>query len=57
MNSSLVEISKPVKSNIGEHALINILINISSQSLRSYLKLAKIYDGNSVKKKKQILFK
>lgn len=57
MNSSLVEISKPVKSNIGERALINILINISSQSLRSYLKLAKIYDGNSVKKKKQILFK
>ena len=46
MNSSLVEISKPVKSNIGERALINILINISSQSLRSYLKLAKIYDGN-----------
>ena len=28
-------------------------MNISSQSLRSYLKLASIYDGNSNKKKER----
>ena len=30
-------------------------MNISSQSLRSYLKLASIYDGNSNKKKTDLV--
>ena len=54
MNSSLVAIATLVKSNIGERCLINILMNISSQSLRSYIKLADIYDGNSNKRKKTL---
>ena len=54
MNSSFVTISTLVKSNLTEKCLINVLMNISSQSLRSYLKLASIYNGNSNKKKKQI---
>ena len=32
--------------------LVNYLNKVSSQSLRSYLRLANIYDGNSNKKKK-----
>ena len=51
MNSSFVGISILVKSNISERYLVNILMNISSQSLKSYLKLANIYDGVSSKKK------
>ena len=55
MYSSLVPIATLVKRNIGERCLINILMNISSQSLRSYLKLADIYDGNSNKNKKDLV--
>ena len=51
MNSSLVAINTLVKSNIGEKCLINILMNISTQSLRDYLRLANIYKGTSTKKK------
>ena len=51
MNSSLVAISTLVKSNIGEKCLINILMNISTQSLRGYLRLANIYKDTSTKKK------
>ena len=51
MNLSLVAISTLVKSNIGQKCLINILMNISTVSLRDYLKLANIYNGNSTKKK------
>ena len=51
MNSSFVAISTPVKSNLGERCLIKALMNISSQSLRAYLRLANIYDGNSNKKR------
>ena len=32
--------------------LVNYLNKVSSQSLRSYLRLANIYDGNSNNKKK-----
>ena len=38
MNFSFVAISTLIKSNIGEQCLINILMNISTQSLRDYLK-------------------
>ena len=53
MNSSLVAISTLVKSNIGEKCLINILMNISTQSFRDYLRLANIYKGTSTKKNKK----
>ena len=46
MNSSLVAISILVESNIIRQCLINFLMHVSSQSLRSYLRLANIYDGN-----------
>ena len=55
MNSSLVGISILVKSRLSEKCLINILMNMSSHSLRSYLKLANIYDGNSNKKKTDLI--
>ena len=51
INSALVAISTLVKSNIGERCLINILMNISTHTLRDYLKLANIYRGNSSKEK------
>ena len=53
MNSSLVAISTLVKSNIGEKCLINILMNISTQSFRDYIRLANIYKGTYTKKKKK----
>ena len=51
MNSSLVSISTLVKSNVGEKCLINCLTNVSSQSLRDYLRLTNIYCGTSTKSK------
>ena len=55
MNSSFVCISILVKSNISRQRLINFLNKVSSQSLRYYLKLANIYDGNSNKKKSDLI--
>ena len=55
MNSSFVGMSILVKSRISEKFLINILMNMLSHSLRSYLKLANIYDGNSNKKKTDLI--
>ena len=52
MNSSLVCISVLVKSRLPMKCLVNYLNEVSSQSLRSYLRLANIYDGNSNNKKK-----
>ena len=51
MNSLFVMISVLVKSTLSGRCLINSLMNMSSQALRSYLKLANIYDGNSNNKK------
>ena len=51
MNSSFVCISILKKSGLPQNSLINHLNEISSQSLRSYLRLANICDGNSNKKK------
>ena len=51
MNSLFVPLSILVKSKISEKCLINTLMNMLSQSLRGYLRLASIYDGNSNKKK------
>ena len=54
MKSSFVCISILVKSKIPKNSLINFLNEVSSQSLRSYLRLANIYDGNSNKKKSDL---
>ena len=51
MNSSFVCISILVKSRIPKKCLINYLNEVSSQSLRNYLRSANFYDGNSNKKK------
>ena len=55
MNSSFTFISILVKSNIPRNCLFNFLNEVSSQSLRSYLRLANIYDGNSNKKKSDLI--
>ena len=55
MNSSFVCISILVKSKLPNNCLINHLNEISVQSLRSYLRLANIYDGNSNKKKSDLI--
>ena len=55
MDSSLVAINTLVKSNIGGKCLINILMNISTQSLRDYLRLANIYQGTSTKKETDLV--
>ena len=55
MNLLLVSIDILVKSNISRQCLINFLNEVSSQSLRGYLKLANIYDGNSNEKKSYLI--
>ena len=55
MNSSFACISILVKININRKCLINFLSKVSCQSLRYYLKLANIYDGNSNKKKSDLI--
>ena len=44
-----------MKSNISRQCIINFLNEVSSQSSRYYLKLANIYDGNSNKKKSDLI--
>ena len=55
MNPSFTGLTILVKSNIPKDCLINFLNEVSSQSLRSYLRLANIYDGNSKKKKSDLI--
>ena len=55
INSSLVCISVLVKSRLPMKCLVNYLNEVSSQSLRTYLRLANIYDGNSNKKKSDLI--
>ena len=55
MKSSFVCISILVKSKIPKNSLINFLNEVSSQSLRSYLSLANIYDGDPNKKKSDVI--
>ena len=55
MTSSFVCISILVKSKIPKNCLINYLNEVSSQSLRSYLGLANVYDGNSNKRKYDLI--
>ena len=55
MIPSFTCISILVKSNIPRTSLINFLNEASSQSLRSYLRLANIYDGNANKKKSDLI--
>ena len=55
MNSSFVAISTLIKSDIGEKCLVNFLMNISTQSLKDYLKSATIQKGNASKKKTDLI--
>ena len=55
MNWSFTCISILVKSNIPRSFLANFLNKVSSQSLRSYLRLANIYDENATKKKSNLI--
>ena len=55
MHSSFVAISTLVTSNLGERCLINILMNIWSESLRYYLEYGKIYKSISSKKKTDLV--
>ena len=55
MNSSFVAIATLVTSNLRERCLINILMNISNETLRYYLQCRKIYNGTSSKKKTELI--
>ena len=55
MNSSLACIGILVKSNISRQCLINFLNGISSRALRAYLGLPEVYDGNAIKKKRDLI--
>ena len=55
MNSPFTCISILVKSNVSRNYLINFLSEVSSQSFRSYLRLATIYDGSANKKKSDLI--
>ena len=55
MNSSFVCISTLIKSKLDMNCVINHLNEVSSQSLRSYLRLANIYDFNSNKGKSDLV--
>ena len=55
MNSSFVCISILVKSRLPKNCLINYLNEVSSQSQRTYLRLANIYDGTSNEKKSDLI--
>ena len=55
MNSSFLCISILVKSRIPKNCLISYLNEVSCQSLRSYLRLANIYDGCSNKRKSDLI--
>ena len=55
MNSSFVALTTLVKSDTREKSLINILMNISTQALKDYLKSANICKGNVSKKKTDLL--
>ena len=48
-------ISTLVKSNIPENSLINFLNEVIIQSLKNYLRLANVYDGNANKKKSDLI--
>ena len=55
MDSSCLCISILLKSNIPDNSLINFLNEVTSQSLRNYLRLANVYDGNANKKKSDLI--
>ena len=55
MNLSLVCIGILVKSKISRRCLINFLNGVSSRTLRAYLGLAEVYDGNANQKKSDLI--
>ena len=44
-----------MKSNLSERCLVNGLMSINNEALMDYLTLAGIYDGNSNKKKSDLI--
>ena len=44
-----------MKSYLNERCLVNALMSINNERLRDYLRLACIYDGNSNKKKTDLI--
>ena len=55
MNSTFVMISILMKSYLNERCLVNALMSINNERLRDYLRLTCIYDGNSNKKKTDLI--
>ena len=55
MNSSLIDISTLIKSNIREKCLASFLMTVSNQELVDYLRLANVYKGDAIKKKKDLI--
>ena len=55
MNSSFACVSILVKSNIPKNCLINFLSEVTSQSLKNYLRLANIYDWICNKKERDLI--
>ena len=55
MNLSLVCISIFLKNNTYKPSLIKFLNEVSSKSLRNYVKLANIYDGGANEKKSDLI--
>ena len=51
MKSTFVIISILLKSNLSERCLVNPLTSINNESLRDYVRLANVYDGNSNQRK------
>ena len=55
MDSSFVMIIMLLKNRLSGTGLVNSLMCVSSSALRNHLKLANIYDGNSNKKKTDLM--
>ena len=55
MNSTVVMISILLKSNLSDRCFVYALMCINNEGLRDYLRLANIYDGNSNKRKSDLI--
>ena len=55
MNSTFIAIVVLLRSDLGERCLVNALINISTEALRSYLDMANIFSGHSSKNKSDLV--
>ena len=55
MKSTFVIIGILLKSNLSERCLVNALMSINNESLRDYVRLANVYDGNSNQRKSDLI--